>query len=571
MSSSDPSHRLDGQKLAILLVALLSVVLYAPSLRNDLVWDAEGMIRHDPSIRDWSSLPDFFARSFVLGQSDAPEGVTMGQLRYYRPVVKTWHLLEYSVFGENPLGYKATNLLLNAVVTVLALLFLLESTRSPRIALLAALLYAVNPTRSEAVCWVHSDSNILMALFSLSALVLYARGRYLVFLLCCGLALLSRETAVLLPVVVALYELLVRGSRELRAYRWALASLGLAAGFVVLRSVVTGSPGLSDLPLGSLASAVAVIITRFAKILVIPDAPVTVYFYQPEELSTSTATIAISLAFVVALVVLGAYLLVKRRPQAFWVLWFLIWPAVTYNVGQLGDYLLAEKTLYLASLGPAMLIASLAAGLTRPRIAAALVGIMVVCHGAVSFSRTFYWKDTITYLNAVLEFAPEFKVGRFALATAYADRKDHQRAIAEYRRVLALDPQLVFIHGVLAESHFALGNQHAAAGRPDEALAEFRRTLEEQPAHAGALNNIGAIHFTRGELLQAQQAWSQVIQIAPNDLRPYYNIALALEAQGDLEGALRYYRDYASRLSSPPPAELQQKIRAISGQIGRPD
>ena len=64
---------------------------------------------------------------------------------------------------------------------------------------LATLFYAVHPIHTEAVTYIASRGDLLSALLTLSAILLYWRGQWKAVLPIYGLALFSKESSILLP------------------------------------------------------------------------------------------------------------------------------------------------------------------------------------------------------------------------------------------------------------------------------------------------------------------------------------------------------------------------------------
>ncbi len=71
------------------------------------------------------------------------------------------------------------------------------------------------------------------------------------------------------------------------------------------------------------------------------------------------------------------------------------------------------------------------------------------------------------------------KESRFRLADIYRERGDLLKAEAEYRGIIAVDPDS-------AEAHFQLGELYSAMKDPVRARAEYRKTLGIDPTHYGA-------------------------------------------------------------------------------------
>ncbi len=84
-----------------------------------------------------------------------------------------------------------------------------------------------------------------------------------------------------------------------------------------------------------------------------------------------------------------------------------------------------------------------------------------------------------------------------ALALHLLGRRDE--AVEEYRTYFCLAPA-----GTKdADAHFNLGVMLEEGGNVDEAVEEYARALADDPRHLKALNNLGLVHFSRGEMEEA--------------------------------------------------------------------
>ena len=494
----------DVRRLLIYLTILIgvSVLQYSCSFTNGFVWDAELAFTEDPTIRSLEYLPLSFQEPTF--EHFPGEGERLVLLDYYRPLIKVLHIFEYQWFGENPIGYKAVNVILNAGVVSLFFVFVLSATQNRVGAFVAALLYAVNPTRAEAVYWAYSDSYVLVGLFTLLALVLYQQRHLVAALGALALALMCHEMAILLPVIVLLYMFLVEEKRVWRAYLPAVAFIAVAAAYLMLRTAVVGSVPLVGVDLVTYLNTAAVVLQRYAKIFVVPDALVTIY---PSQLfPRATIEVVVSHFVIVLFFALGVVIWSKRRSYLFWYLWFFIWIALSLNIGEFGSYLMAEKLLYLGSAGFCVLLGLLAGEIQRKRFAAyMLIGGLAIFHSAIVFARAPYWKGTIAYLEKGLEFAPDFYLG-----------------------------------------HYDLGNAYSKAEEFDKALDQFDRAVKINPGFSLAHNNMGNIYYLRGDIDDAVAAWESAIAGDPTNPMPYFNIGLVLKNRGDLAGARWYFDKYLS-------------------------
>ena len=137
-----------------------------------------------------------------------------------RALLKLSYALNHAAGGGAP-AFHAVNILIHAGCAGLAFVLLRrlsaraieEKTRARDVALLATLLFALHPVQTEAVTYVSGRSTSLSALFSLGSLVTWIEGRHrsrawrLLLSPTCFLgALLAKETAVVVPFAIVLWE-----------------------------------------------------------------------------------------------------------------------------------------------------------------------------------------------------------------------------------------------------------------------------------------------------------------------------------------------------------------------------
>ena len=195
---------------------------------------------------------------------------------YFRPLVSVVLLIEYRVWGLNPLGYYLTNIIVHAFNSFLiARIILLFLERLPYVAnkellsFLAGLVFLVMPCHADAVSWIAGRTDVFALFFCLLSFYTFlcfmktSRARNLIWsLIFFGLGLMSKESIVTYPFII-LFTLgfLTTGSREskeLESRMWFIpAAYGaLVLGYIILRYVTMGTVvrSLSELAVTSWAT-----------------------------------------------------------------------------------------------------------------------------------------------------------------------------------------------------------------------------------------------------------------------------------------------------------------------------
>lgn len=192
---------------------LLGVILfcYGPSLNSFFVADDIWQVNFAHKVFDGRT--ELILRNFTSNYLQLPS------FGFYRPLLGFTFLFDYFFWATNAFGYHVTSLLL--YMSAVALLYFLVRTltrswpdfNSSWTAFFSALLFAVTPLHCEDVTWISGRADLLAAPFYLMAFLFfvksYQRGlnkRFYLFsiLAFCG-ALLSKEIAIGLPLVIGAY------------------------------------------------------------------------------------------------------------------------------------------------------------------------------------------------------------------------------------------------------------------------------------------------------------------------------------------------------------------------------
>jgi len=192
------------------VLVVLGLVAFWRSVAFDFVnWDDVSYVHQNELIKSWSP-------SNLWGV--ATETVT----RNYGPLTIFSFLIDHSIWGLNPCGYHATNVLLHLVNGVLVFLLLRQMTGNGFVAWLTAALFLVHPIQIESVVWISSRKGLLCSTFLLWAAIIRLRPEvtakqdawYVGLLIA---ALLSKALAIVFPPIVLLYDLLIRREKSATA------------------------------------------------------------------------------------------------------------------------------------------------------------------------------------------------------------------------------------------------------------------------------------------------------------------------------------------------------------------
>ena len=143
-------------------------------------------------------------------------------------------------------------------------------------------------------------------------------------------------------------------------------------------------------------------------------------------------------------------------------------------------------------------------------------------------------------LVAMLAYQADRPEGHLGLGNLYATRGDLDRAIAEYRKAIALDPTAV-------EARINLADAYRARGAEREAQAELRAGLARQPRSATLQHALGLSLVREKKKAEALPALAAAAKLAPEDARYAYVYAVALYDAGQPKDALAVLRAALAR------------------------
>ena len=426
--------------LGVVLLVFLTVLTYLAVLRNGFVYDDVPYVLQNRAVTS-PSLRNVAWDTFPAGRRDTG---------LYRPVLTVSYIID-RVVADSPARHAAAahahNLVLHAAVATLLFLVLARLFPAPAAAF-AAVVYAVHPVLSESVAWVTARSELLLGLWALAGtwcllhptLGLAARSALLAGAV--SAALLSKESAVVLPAVWAAVSLVANGGLR-RRDRLLLLGPALAVALVAvgIRVAVFGGlpPGVrafSGMPAGTRYGVVFMSLWRYARMMVVPTA-LTVH-WPPLPLAMHVPSAVLGVLVLCTCAVAAAAGILRRRLWALGPAWFLVMLFPYSNLAVPIGTIMAERFLYVPAMGLAFCLAWCLSkiGLTSVPARRIFVSVAVVCVALLSAgtrTRARVWRDDLTLWRAAARAYPGDLVARVA-EVFYLVKRETPGAMAEASR-----------------------------------------------------------------------------------------------------------------------------------------
>lgn len=507
------------------LLLVLTLLAYLPAMRAGYIWDDDSYVTQNPTLIDLEGL-----RKIWFEPTASPQ---------YYPLVFTTFWIERHLWGLQPFGYHAVNIVLHALNAVL-LWFLLRRFKVAGSWFIAAV-FALHPVHVESVAWISERKNVLSATLYLSALLVYCRtaglegpsteslqahahrltsGRLSALMLYIG-ALLSKTVTCTLPVTVLLLTWWKRGRMTRRDVipLIPMFGVGLVLGLTTawIEAHHTGARGTEwDFSWAQRCLIAGRALWFYAAKLFWPAPLMFIYPRWRIDLG-SLQQWAYPIMFAL---VLGVLWVVRRRigrGPFVAVACFLVTltPALGFvNVYPMKFSFVADHFQYLASIGMiACGIGPIAAGVGRLTVrrqqlvtagGVAMLGLLLV----LTMRQARIYSDQETLWRDVLRQNPSAWIAHNNLGCLLQQRWKLEEAAAHFRQAIQLKPGF-------ADAHSNLGVVFAGQSRFKEAMVQYALAMLADSDYATPHRNLGSLLVAQGKFDEAIYHYREAVRLKP--------------------------------------------------------
>ena len=551
-------------RLGIIAVLALTFAFYSPTLRFEFVHDDGGQIVENPAVHAWQEVPRYFT-------SHVWEGVDPEELgNYYRPLFLVWLRINDAVFGERAWGWHLTTILTHLLTTFLVYLLAWRLGLDRNGAALAALIFGLHPAHIEAVAWISGVTEPLLGIFLIGSFLCYLQSQpdgrravawKLFSLALFALAILEKETAVVLPGFLLVYEWIYgqEWGKPLQARRvinwsygairktWAYFFLVLLYVPARIHALKGFSHTITPLSASQLLLTWPELIWFWIHHLLWPVSLSTFYDMRAVVHPTLQNFILPAILDVCAGIALLAWAR-KSRVTAFFATWLMVpfLPLLNIQIFAADDFA-HDRYLYLPSVGLAVLAAIVLRKVCvgQPRFAGVPLSLLVAAigltaalgYGTVVESR--YFRDNDAFYSHNIARAPHNRFVDIDYAAVLGKHGMYAPALERLIDVEKRYPDFWAANYNLAYTYYLMG-------REAEAEKFFLEAIRIKPYKPDAFLYLGMARFKMGQTAEAIAAVRQAIAIRPQGYAYHFAIGVMLKTQGDLSGALGEFEQEAA-------------------------
>ncbi|MBM4175737.1 MAG: tetratricopeptide repeat protein [Ignavibacteria bacterium] len=526
-------------------IIILTFIAYLPALQNGFTnWDDGQYVVQNSKITNLSfeNIENIFS-TYSMGN--------------YHPLTILSFAVDYSIGQLDPFVYHLSNILLHLLNTLLVFIFVFYLFENLQLAIVTSIIFGVHPLHVESVAWISERKDVLCTLFYLIAAVYYVKfikqekKKYFIYsLLLFVLSLLSKAQAVSFAITIAAIDFAVGRKltdKKVIIEKIPFVALALIFGVIAIFAQQS-SESIRDANIYPLYERLAIASYGFIQYLIKLILPINLSAFYPYPDGGIPTFFWFYFLIAVCLTIIIVYSL-KFTPKFFFAYsFFLINISLVLQIIPVGDAMMADRYVYIPSIGFFLLIGFGYQYLVsnKPKAKNIIISILVIYIGALAvqnYNRTKIWKDSVTLWSDVLDQFPHVPVALNNRGNVYSkELKQLDKALEDYNTSIKYHP----------EYSKAYSNRAIVYGMRkqfDLAIADLNTALQLSPNSLEALQNRAIAFATVGEFEKAFSDFNRCVELDVNNPTAYVNRGIAFMNISQLNSAIK---DFSSALNLVP-------------------
>lgn len=565
-----------------------------------MFWDDFDSILNNQYVHDLQHFPRYFSENLIAGS-----GVSS---QYWRPALLTVFSLQWQMWQDWAPGYHFVNASFHIANSIILFYILFYLFKNAWLSLFTVFVFLAHPLQTEAVTYVAGLGDPLSVFFMFTGLFCYLKFRitgkdaieskmYYISLLMYILALMTKETAIIMPGLIFLTDFFFIEKREkpfLEKLKRSLqriisfASIGLF--YIFLRATVLNfgaSFNLYGEPTPFTQNFHYRLFTFFRTLTVylrLLFLPFNLHMERTVEIATSFFSPSVILgAFIFAGSISLAFLLLKKAPVvSFGIFWFFIALFPMSNLLVPVNDLIYEHWMYVPLIGIFVIIIWLAQKVGNlvskkqesrknhiqvnswakyiqstnwlEKLLLFFFLLFLIFLSVLTIRRNRDWRDPITFYNQTLEYAPNSYRIINNLGMAYTDVGDYAKAEETYKRAIKLNPDIPVAYHNLANSYQEMGEEELA-------IENYKNAISNNPAFLNSYVALADLYLENQNVQEARSVYEQALGHTDLDLDILFYLGELAFQQNDLEGSILYLEQALE--INPGDVSIRQSILEI--------
>jgi tetratricopeptide (TPR) repeat protein len=486
-------------------IALYSVLVLVPFLTYvkacyfdfsplDDVWL---IINNEEIIKNWSNLKEAFRQATSE--------------MYYRPLLFDSFIIDYHIKGLNAHVFHFTNVVLHVLTVLLLFRFLKQYDVRKELAFVFALLFALHPVMLHAVAWVPGRNDVMLALFCLAALYFqnlfldrsqkkYVVLQFVFFIL----ALFTKETAIVMPVVFALNSY-AKGIEKRKIGVEFVFTLIITIAWYYYRKTIVKDVGFMD---GDLALR----LKNFVSSFLIYNGKVIYPFQQSLYPTIENSHVLFGLISILIMIAMIRFFKFSSKRYGYLgialYLLFLFVPIWFVSASVTREQY--ENRLYTPMIGLVLFAANLKIDWEN-QVTRLCFGALIIFYFSTTFVRMENYRDYMIYIEKCIDDNPNNYFFHERMADELAARSDLKGAVKHYSEAIRILPSRALFYNNRANVYTSLGMKEEALRDFDSAIVRSGNDPRVYLNRCMTLVKLNEFDAAMSELNKLKQCCQQMI------------------------------------------------------------
>jgi hypothetical protein len=379
--------------------------------------------------------------------------------------------------------------------------------------LIAALLFGLHPVHIESIAWISGVTEPLGAVPFLAATICYIKARHsarpsawlVPSVALYAVALLNKETTIVLPAVLAVYEWLWPDPRRRRPVARLAPFVIVAAAYITIRQIVLSNTAHSEMTVESMVLTWPALLWFYTSHLTWPISLSLVYNFPPIE-GLSLRGVVVPMLLIVLLAAGIWWFGRTRRIVLFGALWILLTLLPPLYLRAFSPEIAHDRYLYLPSVGFCLVTGWC---LSRHRGA---VMMLAMAYGGLTLAQIRPWANEVVLLAHAHSVARGDGHVERQLAFALQRTNDCEQAMPMLAALIDRNPND-------AQAMLALASCYFRQADLAETERLCRRTIEVAPHYQQPYLLLAAIRLIQNRVDEAEREWHRAVdaQAGPNE------------------------------------------------------
>lgn len=506
------------------LVILLTFLVYSKSIFYPAIsWDDPEMIFKNKAVKNMD-IAAFFNNHYVGN---------------YIPITMLFHSLGWIIFQDWAGGHHLISILFHLLNIFLVFQITDKLFRNKTYSIITIIIFALHPLQIESIAWASELKTVISATFFLASIwqfIKYLEGQnlkqYVFSLILFLLACLSKPTAVVLPLVLVLLEVILHKSfvfsKLIKYLPFFFTSLII--GYITIQTQIADQfiNHAHEFAFITRIAMAGFAIFNYLLLFLIPIQQSVIYSFP--NIGIFNQLIG---GFILMLILFLLFYFVKsKNVNALLVLlFFIINLILVLQLIPFGEALFADRYMYLAIIGLAWTIGKTLEKIKFNKTSICIV-LLSIC-AFVTYGRLNVWRNSLTLYEDVIKKYPNQFVALNSAGVECMLMNEHEKSLNYFQKAIKAAPSNY-------KGYYNLGLLYIKNNQAQLAIDCFNRAINIYEYYKAYTARASAYYMLK-DLPKAMNDANKVLSIDRNNSKAYFIIGNCYNDLNNLDEALKAY------------------------------